>query len=248
MRRRKHNATTCGSPQPKGKAPPVEETIAERIAGLYADVDRHQAVVRAYLSVPCRPGCFYCCKQFAPATVAEGVAVVAWMEQQPREWWEDIYQKMNEWWSRYFREVYPKVNPKVEGGADVRPEAVVYLEAGLFCPFLVDGRCGIYPVRPILCRTYFGRVGGGAERCGESATEPVYMDVTSLGYFHSELEAFLEEIRQVLLPQTPLPAVWRHAVVGLVGAWAPLPIAVCKARAFFGVGTLQTATKRGGSD
>lgn len=83
---------------------------------------------------PCKRGCTACCHQYVAMSKAEGMTILAYL--------------------RHYKMPSPdraKLRQMVAMGAD--PEK--YWQAQIPCPFLKDGLCSIYPVRPLVCRSYY---------------------------------------------------------------------------------------------
>jgi len=74
----------------------------------------------------CRNGCNHCCKQAVSVTVLEAREI-----------------------ARFTGREY--VQPKPSLSLEQTQEKYM----GVPCTFLVDGKCSVYPVRPISCRVYF---------------------------------------------------------------------------------------------
>ncbi|MBQ9407755.1 MAG: YkgJ family cysteine cluster protein [Desulfovibrio sp.] len=116
----------------------------------------------------CGPGCAACCHQPIPATTLELLLLKAYVHHvMPQE------QRL----------VQENVLGKFRGGKECLTEA---------CPFLHDGRCAVYPVRPIACRQYL--IFGHACTLGEDPTLTRPKDVLRPKY------AFMDAALRLTLP------------------------------------------------
>lgn len=141
--------------------------VGKALQYVYGDYDRVDPVIRSKLRVSCRPGCYHCCKQLVVSTVGEAVTAVGWLGKQPRKKRRKLLAKMSGWYRRYYRDIYPRITSC--NISEKETAAQIYQEFDLYCPFLENGRCSIYPVRPVSCRTYYGAGTGG--KCGENGVD-----------------------------------------------------------------------------
>ena len=103
------------------------------------------ALERAGRPAACGPGCTACCSSPAPATACE-VAGLSWYAAEAMD---------------------PALRPLVAES--------LAAERGAVCPFLVQGRCAVYALRPAACRRFV--VMGTACLPGEDPTETRPADV-----------------------------------------------------------------------
>lgn len=93
-----------------------------------------QAIARRGQQPACGAGCYHCCTQPIPLTPLEILGLRIFMQQ-----------------------VFTP-----EGGSDVRQALIAGFaqfkgdgaHLGATCPFLHEGRCAVYPVRPMACRRF----------------------------------------------------------------------------------------------
>lgn len=88
---------------------------------------------RVHLRLACRPGCNHCCHSPVSAVGAEALTIAAY--------------------------IAVNFSAAERAALDARTEARVRLQAGdrdhhALCPLNVDGRCQVYPVRPLNCRKW----------------------------------------------------------------------------------------------
>lgn len=186
--------------------PPVVEAVRafrDRLAGvsnvgrtgdehdLYVLLDQVIAAVKAsYPGSLCQAGCSGCCESH--------VAVFDASETE----WQLIAEHLGTWpeaevaalADRFDREHAPQVRAYKLLGAvrHFEPVADRYFEGHPYrCPFLVEGRCSIYAVRPLACRMY----GHFAIRARWYAKPSVYACNDQTRYYHG-----LREERPLTLP------------------------------------------------
>lgn len=114
----------------------TSKTVGQRIHWLRQAADVLPRAV-AGLS-PCAPNCNHCCHQAVLVSESEArqIAREAKLQFGP----------------------LPKNIVDVAGsGADLQEATSRFVElyTGVACPFLVEGRCGIYRMRPLACRLHF---------------------------------------------------------------------------------------------
>ena len=93
-----------------------------------------QAIVHRGQTPACGPNCYQCCIQPIPATPLEILGLRIFMQQ----------------------ELAPEIQPEVRQGliAGFAPFRGDGQALGAACPFLYEGRCAVYPVRPLACRRF----------------------------------------------------------------------------------------------
>lgn len=106
----------------------------------------------------CRVGCWYCCYLKVGVRPEEAFAIV-----------DFIRETFTPERSRELREAVA-ANAKVMR----RSTDAEQLAATLKCPFLVDGACSIYEVRPARCRTYHAV---NVKGCQDTFEQPLNMDI-----------------------------------------------------------------------
>lgn len=115
---------------------------------------RERKIVEDGSVLACGPGCTYCCEQPILVWLPEAMLVADWLSRPENQEARDA-----------FLEAFPAWNARV--GADTARVGVVTAEGDrlktlrvflkvfqqrVLCAFNRDGRCTIYPVRPIICR------------------------------------------------------------------------------------------------
>lgn len=154
-----------------------QETRRAKRAGrvvlqLYRDNASYVADAAAQLGVTCKPGCAHCCMLPATATVPEMVPVVEYLTA--RSDWKELRPQLVRDLTRHLTEF---------AGVDIldRKQREAFFTRQLPCVFLTkDKRCGIYEVRPTVCRYHM--VVSPPENCAHGAAKPTFarVDLQSL--------------------------------------------------------------------
>ncbi|MDF3129461.1 SEC-C metal-binding domain-containing protein [Kiritimatiellaeota bacterium B1221] len=143
--------------------------------------DQRKAQKELECKISCFKGCNHCCSQFVGATLQEAEGIVHWLydnnekrkkfiRQYPK--WrekvrkhESIFQAVTEAGSRSFQN---------RGDKKLRDELLCksqsYGMLDIKCPFLDDGACMIYPVRPFVCAAH--SVTSPPEHCKATSNTP----------------------------------------------------------------------------
>jgi Fe-S-cluster containining protein len=122
---------------------------ALRLPILYRRLDAFCDEALRGAPIACKPGCSNCCRQWVPGVKAFEIEAIA-REVLPSNAREAIIDALRDRVAAFDR---------LEGD-----RGVAYARLGLSCVFLTeDGTCGIRPIRPGTCRTFFSF--GPPERC-----------------------------------------------------------------------------------
>lgn len=98
----------------------------------------------------CKLGCCHCCRQHIITNITEANALVQYIKREfsidqiyglklrTQQWhkWDDIKA------GRY-------------SSTNINQKIALFDDFNLYCPLLVEGACGAYSMRPIICRTHF---------------------------------------------------------------------------------------------
>lgn len=107
--------------------------------------------------ISCRSGCGACCRQLVPISLFEAEALVRWLQMLPQDRLDSLRERFHSALSN-LRDagildrlldgsgLHDKVTRKQLG--------IDYFHAGVPCPFLDNESCGIYEIRPLICREY----------------------------------------------------------------------------------------------
>ncbi len=117
-----------------------------------------ERVEGAFDCVHCVPGCSECCSQLPLVTFDEWRLIADWMHDNLTEQRRTRIVGNAESLLADRESVLPSWMRL--GEVDLESAEAVDVVADMFdnesttCPFLFDGRCSIYPVRPLVCRSY----------------------------------------------------------------------------------------------
>lgn len=126
------------------------------------DAAQKKAELKSGRCISCSKGCNHCCSQHISASLQECEAIVYWLSKNPTER-DSFLEKYPRWREavRKHQEVYDRVgytgsrvieNPDDKGVLEEAYQAgEEYFRLNIPCPFLSDGSCSIYPVRPMVC-------------------------------------------------------------------------------------------------
>ena len=119
-------------------------------------------LVPASETISCRKGCVHCCKFYVDASLQECEAIVFYLYHHEEalvhflsefEVWEDRVQRIE----RCFRKLKILTEKSAMGLAMEEEKRIIYEElinyslANIPCPFLAEGACSVYEVRPYVC-------------------------------------------------------------------------------------------------
>ncbi len=114
-----------------------DSAVATAAAAAAAFDLRAQPLLRKY-PVACRRGCSYCCHgQQVPVSAPEALEIAAHIRTRPAERRHLLAERL----------VATDRRTRGRSRAEIMHEM-------LPCPFLLEGECGIYPVRPLACRAF----------------------------------------------------------------------------------------------
>ncbi|WP_027366332.1 YkgJ family cysteine cluster protein [Desulfocurvibacter africanus] len=186
---------------PDFASPPREMLrAAVMIQGAHAAIDDESTIVARAIAdsghaVACRTGCCACCKQAVLANPFEAALIGIYLNNNPeqREEFVRAYARWNvetggmrddflAWAERRYRD---NADDGKYHYSDFHPD----------CPFLLDGLCRIYPVRPYACRSYLAL----SEECANpttSGSRPGFqgMDVGSYTHYKKNYQPFLQSL------------------------------------------------------
>lgn len=140
---------------------PLKEDILHSIYEVFAEWS-------AGFPFACRKKCATCCTQNVTMTAVEGEAIHRWIRESGRQlWFAGELQKKGDT-GRPRMTTNDLASACLGKGEDVHPEQYGNMSP---CPFLENGCCRIYEVRPFSCRCF-----ASEQRClsGTSALLPEY--------------------------------------------------------------------------
>lgn len=119
---------------------------------LYALIERINEAIREAYNIRCHAGCSECCRfpvALFSITPTEWRPIEQFLDQADPVWREALLRRFME----NFRPMVMKLI--VTQFMLVLPMRIIWLDSNApECPFLEDGKCSIYPVRPFYCRTF----------------------------------------------------------------------------------------------
>lgn len=112
--------------------------------------------------ITCSKGCWFCCSQHVGASLQECDAIVYWLHER-EDAREAFLTRYRNWRNRLrdhedvFQQVTQAGSISCSHPTDARSHKVfmqkaeAYGRLSILCPFLEQGTCSIYPVRPFVC-------------------------------------------------------------------------------------------------
>jgi Fe-S-cluster containining protein len=112
--------------------------------------------------ISCSKGCWFCCSQHVGASLQECDAIIYWLHQH-EDAREAFLTRYHNWRNRLrghedvFQQVTQAGSISLSQPNDARTREVFMQKAesygrlNILCPFLDQGSCSIYPVRPFVC-------------------------------------------------------------------------------------------------
>jgi Fe-S-cluster containining protein len=147
--------------------------------------------------IACGEGCSACCNNFVRCSVPEAMAVAPWLDEPAQaEIRARFSSKLLAWRERGGAEVAALEAHLDAHGDGARAGAawdeyqrltVAWARTGNLCPFNDAGRCEIYPVRPLICRSVY--VVDTADNCRPDRAPPKTVS-------HPALEGAVREATQ----------------------------------------------------
>ena len=119
--------------------------------------DAGRALAEEGKPISCREGCAACCRQMVPISPFEAEALADWIRSLPDTSRADLAARfrsallaLNE------RGTLGRLTEVLCSGEGLGSKSLAkdYFGAWVDCPFLIDERCGIHPIRPLACREY----------------------------------------------------------------------------------------------
>jgi Fe-S-cluster containining protein len=133
------------------------KAVADGVRRVAEYADEALAIVKEEYRPPlhCKAGCSYCCcKPNVLASVPEVVNIVAFVKEMfSTDARRDLEARTRQYWTQM--EGRPVEDPTSES---------------VPCPLLVDGRCSVYEVRPLICRGYNSTDVESCRRAHDDAT------------------------------------------------------------------------------
>ncbi|MCP4755792.1 MAG: YkgJ family cysteine cluster protein [Proteobacteria bacterium] len=132
----------------------------EQIKAIIKSLDRSLASIPSI----CRRGCEYCCYQAATLADYEEDSVKSYLKKRMAMRIKSRVRRNATDWLKTYDAIYDEFQTASFTPDDASSPSAGYtiynaasrilVENKVACPFLIDSRCSIYPVRPLACRTY----------------------------------------------------------------------------------------------
>ncbi len=135
----------------RDEAADVADAIHAEITAAAEQRDRDAATAGVVLA--CAPGCAFCCEELVLVAAPEAAAVGRWLADPARDTARDQFLAAYSAWREAVGTVPEKLAALTAAG-DYEGQQRLYLEQyqrRVMCGFNHQGRCLIYPVRPIGC-------------------------------------------------------------------------------------------------
>jgi Fe-S-cluster containining protein len=165
-----------------------------------------EAVKEKGQQITCHKGCAHCCHYYMHANIQESEAIVYYLYNNENVY--ESYIKNYAIWRQKLREngdIFKNCArlwyEKGARGAGQKEENAFgaesdrYRDQGLGCPFLVDGVCSIYEVRPYMCAGTVSTSPGEWCAKGSAYTPTIYKTQTSAifdrSFYYQELKEYI---------------------------------------------------------
>jgi len=142
---------------------PIARIISDKIAdvAVQENLDKGERV-------PCRQGCTSCCNYLVTASSAEIFSIVDNMKKNDSSFRKYIQRNA----LLACKKILKKRPPEFRGHNQLNKLSTWYKSLNISCPFIFEGSCSIYDIRPISCREYF--ITGSSDACkGKSSAAQV---------------------------------------------------------------------------
>src|SRR6266568_1154528 len=143
------------------------ENARQELINLYDKV--HEDLGK--MKLPCSERCSDCCLYAIFTTILEASIITDKIFSMDGSAVEKLYNNIIGWLDRCQSD--PILNQALSASDVAKIETRIF-ELKLPCPFLLEGNCGIYEARPLICRAYFNTCGPSG--CATGIKDPVYID------------------------------------------------------------------------
>ena len=181
--------------------------------------------------ITCHKGCFYCCSQYISGTLQEAEPIVYYLYHHEAELanfiraypaWREKIRGIDSLLSS-IEDIYNKLSaegPTEKNLQDYHDITMRYLAQNIPCPFLNDGSCSIYEVRPWCCASVAATTPG--EWCSPSTGDKPTVYTSYLRPKETPFFRNTEDLNIVPIPLSVYEILkggftWLSAVPGLEG-------------------------------
>ena len=154
-------------------------------------------------SVQCKEGCNDCCFTRKFCTLSEGLLIDDYMGKNFSSERQEYFRLRIESNASSLRKL------RRDNGCD--SESAFQRSGGMECPFLDKGKCAIYPVRPLDCRTQVVLSGNDLERCRLCPRTVCYIEAEAKNI--QLRKEFREKERALVLPPPPNIDGWEKVLI-----------------------------------
>lgn len=167
--------------------------------------------------ISCRAGCSHCCYLLVEISTPEAMELAHWVLKQPKARRQQLVKRIEEN-AAEARKLFSEskkdaryCEPVVDSSAEISQKSYdrYFFEKKRPCPFLEDGCCSVYPVRPSTCRMHL--VTSDPVLCSDSVTDEE-------GY---ELPERIDQLREEVGPM--------NSAIGEGQGWGHLGVMVATA-------------------
>jgi hypothetical protein len=182
------------------------EDAADIVDALHEQLDeatsaRAEHAARAGMALACGPGCTGCCEELVLVFLPEAHAVARWlMRDENRAAREAFLEAYPAWKARAGDAPEEVAAAFAAGDADLlMARHLAHWRRRILCAFNQGGLCGIYPVRPLLCRNAHA-VGTPAHCYGDdpSGDPVVHLRARAVDDFIENVRAFTRAAHHAL--------------------------------------------------
>ncbi|NDV18762.1 hypothetical protein GO013_04930 [Pseudodesulfovibrio sp. JC047] len=131
-----------------------------KFVGIYSEFLVHaDSIIQGEINgvnVKCKEGCSYCCDHLIVANTGQLVVINEYLNEYPlvREGFIPKYPQWDDAFEPYREAFWYSVSRLKTEKATFDYISSVFSSP---CPFLDDGKCSIYEVRPIMCRSWYSK-------------------------------------------------------------------------------------------
>ncbi|MEQ1599648.1 MAG: YkgJ family cysteine cluster protein [Methylophilaceae bacterium] len=179
----------------------------------------------------CKSGCSACCYQMVSVHTWEEELIIDYIKSSMHvKTKAQVRKQLLAWW-RYLKSILrPSTRENPITQQEQKQLALTMIQNKVMCPFLVDSKCSIYPVRPAMCRahvvtdapercaTELGRVGdvrGAYNMLATFGAESEYLPFSNYPHAMKPLAFALTGTFNVPVPSTPMEGVILGDVISI---------------------------------
>jgi Fe-S-cluster containining protein len=131
------------------------------------------------MKLPCREKCNNCCLYAIFTTILEASIIMEQINTMESSRVEELYNNIINW---LYSCQSDSILNRALNTSDIAKLQIKLFELKMHCPFLLEGNCGIYEARPLVCRAYFNTC--GPTGCTTGIKDPIYIN-----YYDTQIKA-----------------------------------------------------------